>query len=165
MQSYVQNSEIFEFAGAVDTCDSYVVTSYFCIPLISIYYSNANQSEQSSYSGYYSDQELCKEGVIHKCFHNRCSKTYRNIHRKTPVLESLFNKVEGVKACDFNEISFQHWYFPVNISKFLRVPFSQNSSRRVLLFMSNRQSIEQSSTSYNAPKIKGKQKAAFFYSE
>ena len=26
-------------------------------------------------------------------FQNKCSKRFRNIHRKTPVLESLFNKV------------------------------------------------------------------------
>ena len=28
---------------------------------------------------------------------NRCSKKLRNIHRNTPVLESLFNKVAGKK--------------------------------------------------------------------
>ena len=28
---------------------------------------------------------------------NRCSKKFCNIHRKTPVLESLFNKVTGMK--------------------------------------------------------------------
>ena len=46
---------------------------------------------------------------------NRCPETFRNIHRKTPVLEpflineSLFNK---------------HKCFPVNIAKFLRTAFS-----------------------------------------
>ena len=29
---------------------------------------------------------------------NRCSKKIRKFHRKTPVLESLFNKVVGLKA-------------------------------------------------------------------
>ena len=30
-------------------------------------------------------------------------KTFHNIHRKAPVLESLFNKVAGLKACNFIE--------------------------------------------------------------
>ena len=32
---------------------------------------------------------------------NRSSKKFRNIHKKKPVLESLFNKVASLKACDF----------------------------------------------------------------
>ena len=32
-------------------------------------------------------------------FQNRCSWNFRN--RKTPVLESLFNKVAGLKVCNF----------------------------------------------------------------
>ena len=28
---------------------------------------------------------------------NRCSKNFRNIHRKTPVLESHFNKLAGLQ--------------------------------------------------------------------
>ena len=28
-------------------------------------------------------------------------KKFRNIHRKTPVLESLLNKVAGLKTCNF----------------------------------------------------------------
>ena len=34
-------------------------------------------------------------------FQNRCSKKLRNIHRKTPALESLFNKVPFLQACNF----------------------------------------------------------------
>ena len=30
---------------------------------------------------------------------NRCSQKFRNIHRTTSVLESLYNKVAGVKGC------------------------------------------------------------------
>ena len=29
------------------------------------------------------------------------SKNFRNIHRKTPVLESLFNKVAGLQTCNY----------------------------------------------------------------
>ena len=31
----------------------------------------------------------------------RCSEKFRNFHRKTPVLESLFNNVAGVQAGSF----------------------------------------------------------------
>ena len=31
----------------------------------------------------------------------RCSLNFHNIHVETPVLKSLFNKVAGLKACDF----------------------------------------------------------------
>ena len=30
-------------------------------------------------------------------FQNRCSYKFRNIHRKTPMLESLFNEVAGLR--------------------------------------------------------------------
>ena len=32
------------------------------------------------------------------------SWTYRNIHSKTPVLDSRFNKVEDLQACNFIEM-------------------------------------------------------------
>ena len=47
-------------------------------------------------------------------------KKFHNIHRKTPVLESLFSKVAGLKACNFIKKRLQHRCFPVNIAKFLR---------------------------------------------
>ena len=61
--------------------------------------------------------------------HQRCSiekavlKKFLNIYRKTTVLESLFNRVAGPKAC--NVIirwtpTQQHRCLPVNIAKFLR---------------------------------------------
>ena len=45
---------------------------------------------------------------------------FGKIHKKTPVLESLF----------------QHMCFLVNFAKFLRTPFPQNNSGRVLLLFS-----------------------------
>ena len=44
----------------------------------------------------------------------RCSVKFRNIHRKIPVLESLFNKVSGVQACRFIKSRLQLRCFPVN---------------------------------------------------
>ena len=66
---------------------------------------------------------LCHTSYLHKCLklyisqtkkslnsrskHQRCliekavPKKFLNIHRKTTVLESLFNRVAGLKACNF----------------------------------------------------------------
>ena len=38
------------------------------------------------------------------------------------MLESLFNKVAGVLADNFNKKRFQNRRFPWNIAKFLRAP-------------------------------------------
>ena len=56
-----------------------------------------------------------------------CSKEFRNIYRKTPVLEFLFNKVAGLKD------RLQHRSFPVNIAKFLRTPILKNICEQLLL--------------------------------
>ena len=53
----------------------------------------------------------------------RCSYKFRNIHRKRPVLVSLFDKVAGLKVCNFIKTRIQHRCFPVNIAKFLRKQF------------------------------------------
>ena len=45
----------------------------------------------------------------------------RDIHRKTPVLESLFNKVTGLQ-CNFIKMRPQQRCFPVDIAKFFRAP-------------------------------------------
>ena len=43
---------------------------------------------------------------------NRCFSEFHNIHRKTLMLESLFNKVAGLKAfsCEYCEI-FKNSFF------------------------------------------------------
>ena len=56
-------------------------------------------------------------------FQNRCFLKIRNMHRKTPVLESLFNKLAGQKACNFIKKRFQHRCFPKNIAEFSRIAF------------------------------------------
>ena len=56
-----------------------------------------------------------------------------NIPRKTPVLESLFNKVAGLKACNFIKKRFQHRRFPTNIAKFLRSSFLKINTGQLLL--------------------------------
>ena len=61
---------------------------------------------------------------------------------KTPVLESLFNKVVGLKACNFITKSFQRWCFPVNIAKFLRTTFWKNTSGGCFCWLFHLQNLE-----------------------
>ena len=63
----------------------------------------------------------------------RCSWKFRKIHRKTPVPESLFNKVAGLRPATLLKKRLWHRCFPVNFAKFLRTPFLQNTSGRLLL--------------------------------
>ena len=66
--------------------------------------------------------------------HQPPATRFRNIHRTTPMLESLFNTVEGLQACIFiKKRLHQHRYFPVNITKFLRVPILKNTCERLPL--------------------------------
>ena len=71
----------------------------------------------------------------HHCwsiFRRRCSqvffkvgvlKNFHNIYRKTPMSESLFEKVAGLKAYNFNKKRLLHRYFPVKFVKVLRTSF------------------------------------------
>ena len=45
------------------------------------------------------------------------------MHSKSPVLESVFNKVAGLQACNFIKNRLQHRRFPVSIAKYLRTDF------------------------------------------
>ena len=77
----------------------------------------------------------------------RCSWKFHKIHKKTPVNArvSFFNKVAGLcQSLFFNKVAglrpatlFKKrlWRrcFPVNFVKFLRTPFLQNTSGRLLL--------------------------------
>ena len=54
---------------------------------------------------------------------NRCSLKFRAIHKKTPVLESLFNEFVGLHVCNFMKKRLQHRCFLLNIAKFLRTTY------------------------------------------
>ena len=49
------------------------------------------------------------------------------------MLESLFSKVSGPKACNFTEKRLQHSCLPVNIAKFLRTPILKHIYEWLLL--------------------------------
>ena len=52
--------------------------------------------------------------------------------QETPVLESLFKNVAGLKVCNFIEKRPQNRCFPVNIAKLLILLFSKNICERLL---------------------------------
>ena len=62
-----------------------------------------------------------------------CSWKFRIIHKKTPVLEPLFNKVAGAQAYKFIKKRRQHMCFSANIAKFLRTSILKNICERLLL--------------------------------
>ena len=49
------------------------------------------------------------------------------------MLESLFNKVAGIEACNVIKKRLQHRYFSMNIAKFLGTPILKNICERMLL--------------------------------
>ena len=70
---------------------------------------------------------------------NRSSLECANIHRKTPVLDSLFNKVAGLQTCNSIKNGLQHRCFPVNVANFLRIAFSIEHLRWLLSLLLERE--------------------------
>ena len=64
-------------------------------------------------------QGFCKKGVL---------KKFHKIHLKTPVLESLFNRVLGMRHATLLKKRLRHRCIYVNFVKFLRTSFLQNTS-------------------------------------
>ena len=60
-------------------------------------------------------------------------KVVLNTHRKAPILESLSNKVAGLKAFNFIKKRPQHKCFLVYIAKFLSTPILKNICNQLLL--------------------------------
>ena len=68
-----------------------------------------------------------------------CPERFSNIHRKTPALESFFNKVIGLQTSCITEKRLQDRCFTVNIVIFLRKPVLKNIGGRLLLVKQNPQ--------------------------
>ena len=69
---------------------------------------------------------FCKKGVL---------KSFANFTGKH-LCQSLFlNKVAGLRPTTLLTKRLWHRCFPVNFSKFLRIPFLQNTSGRLLLYL------------------------------
>ena len=63
-------------------------------------------------------------------YKERKTHRIRKIDREVPISEYLFNKVAGATLL---KKSLWHRCFPVNFAKFLRTPFLQNTSGKLLL--------------------------------
>ena len=70
-----------------------------------------------------SSDVFCKKGVM---------KKLGKIQRKTPVLESLFNKVATRWFATLLKKKLLHTHFLLNFAKFFVTPFLQNTSGRLL---------------------------------
>ena len=68
-------------------------------------------------------------------FQDRCSEKFRNICRKTPVLETLFNKFTRFKAGIFIKKTLQHGHFPMNIARFFYGTFVHCTSPKLYVMM------------------------------
>ena len=64
---------------------------------------------------------------------NIYSQKFRKIYRKHLYQSLFFNKVASLRPAILLKKRLWHRCFPVNFAKFLITPFSQNTSRRLLL--------------------------------
>ena len=58
---------------------------------------------------------------------------FKNFHKKTPVLEYLFNKVAGLRTCNVIKKRLQIRCFPVKFEKSLKTSILKNIYKRLLL--------------------------------
>ena len=79
-------------------------------------------------------------GYLQKFFKRRILKKPCTIHRKTPLLESLFNQPV---VCYFFNKKLRHRSFLVNFAKLSRTPFLRNTFGLLLLYLLNVSVISQ----------------------
>ena len=77
------------------------------------------------------------EAIVRRYTSDRCSYKFHNVHKKTPVLESLFNKCPGLKVCNFIKKRLQNRWFAVKFAKFFRTYFFTKHVRKLLLEISH----------------------------
>ena len=64
-----------------------------------------------------------------------CSFKVRKYQTKIPMLGSVFNKVPGLRACNFITSKLQHSCFLVKFAKFSRISILKNIGKRLLLYI------------------------------
>ena len=79
---------------------------------------------------------------LYRSSHQRCSieivvlKNFHKIHTRNHLCRSVFfNKVAALRPVTLLKRRLWHRCFPVNFVKFLRTPFLQNTSGRLLLLI------------------------------
>ena len=75
---------------------------------------------------------FCKKGVI---------RNFAKFTGKHRCQSLCFNKVAVLRPATLLKWRLWRWCFPVNLVKFLRAPFSQNTPRQVLLHWSHPNAI------------------------
>ena len=84
---------------------------------------------------------ICSETAVQICFENHMYRSSRSqmffkigvlknfavIRRKTPVFESLFNKIAGLKSCNFIKKRLQHRCFPFFIEHLWLLPYVEKN--------------------------------------
>ena len=75
------------------------------------------------------ENEIAKQ-AFENVLQNKCSYEIRKFYRKTPMLESLFNKVHAV----FIKKRLQHRCFLVKFFKFLRMSFLTEQVLKIFFF-------------------------------
>ena len=73
---------------------------------------------------------VIKKQLFSDILQNRCPKNFCKIHRKTPLMESVFNKAVDLKAWKFIKKKLQRRYFAYFLEKHL-----QNTSWWLLLLI------------------------------
>ena len=66
---------------------------------------------------------IITEAAFRRCSPKNVSLKILQYRPESAVLESLFNKVAGLKVCRLIEKRLQHGCFPVNIAKLLKTAF------------------------------------------
>ena len=76
---------------------------------------------------------------VYRSSHQRCSakkgvlRNFAKFTGKHLCQSTFFNKVAGLRSATLLKKILWHRCFPVNFAKFLKTPFLQNTSRRLLL--------------------------------
>ena len=78
-------------------------------------------------------KKLFTEVVVQRCSAKEVLLKISQNSQETQVLESLFNNVSGLRACNFIKKRLEHRCFPVNFAKFLRRSFLIEQLRWLLL--------------------------------
>ena len=93
----------------------------------------------------------------------RSSQKFFKFHRKSSVLESLFNKAAGLRACNSIKKRLQHRLFPEKFAKFLRTRFFTEEFQLLLLRFNSyfERSSEQKLVRLSAINIRFSQKDVF----
>ena len=128
----VCNCEFWEVVQITSFIEYLWETSYFKYKLLDFNHQIQEKSiSQVLFKHFIQEQEVASYSKA-RSSHQRCS-IKKGVLRETPVPESLYNKVAGLRPAILLKKRLRHWCFHVNFTKFLRTTFLQNTLGRLLL--------------------------------